>query len=139
MTEEFHGAKLALLHGDTLLAYQRDDRPGLRHAGRWDLPGGGREGAETPEQTVLRELEEEFGLRLAPDRLIWRRRYPSMDHPGAFGWFFAGAIEAGEIAAIRFGEEGQRWAMLAVSDFLRRADAVPALQARVADYLGERP
>jgi 8-oxo-dGTP diphosphatase len=32
-------------------------------SGRWTMPGGGMEWGENPEQTALRELEEETGLR----------------------------------------------------------------------------
>ena len=42
------------------------------HAGQWALPGGGMEAGERPEDTVLRELEEEVGLRLDPDAVIGR-------------------------------------------------------------------
>ncbi len=40
---------------------------GLRaHGGQWALPGGRCDPGETVEETALRELEEELGLRLAP-------------------------------------------------------------------------
>ncbi len=42
------------------------------HAGQWALPGGRMEVGERPEETVLRELEEEVGLRLDPRRIIGR-------------------------------------------------------------------
>lgn len=42
------------------------------HAGQWALPGGHVEAGERPEETVLRELEEEVGLRLHADRVIGR-------------------------------------------------------------------
>lgn len=43
-----------------------------RHAGQWALPGGRMEEGETPEQTALRELEEEVGLNLDPGAVIGR-------------------------------------------------------------------
>jgi mutator protein MutT len=47
--------------------------PHLRnHAGQWALPGGRIDTGESPEQTVLRELEEEVGLRLDRDRIMGR-------------------------------------------------------------------
>ncbi len=46
---------------------------GLRnHAGQWALPGGRMEDGEQPEETALRELAEEVGLSLTPDRVIGR-------------------------------------------------------------------
>ena len=35
------------------------------------------------------------------------------------------------------GREGQRWRMMPVERFLTRKDAVPDLQARLADYIAE--
>jgi 8-oxo-dGTP pyrophosphatase MutT (NUDIX family) len=40
------------------------------HAGQWALPGGRIEAGESPEETALRELEEEVGLKLDADRVI---------------------------------------------------------------------
>ena len=42
------------------------------HAGQWALPGGRVEADESPEDTALRELEEEVGLRLASENVIGR-------------------------------------------------------------------
>lgn len=44
---------------------------GLRdHAGQWAFPGGRMEDGERPRDAALRELSEEVGLRLAPDRVM---------------------------------------------------------------------
>lgn len=88
---DFVGCKAALLCGDALLTYLRDDKPGLPWPGHWDLPGGGREGAETPEDCLLRELHEEFGLILPPDRLVFRRVWPSMMDSARASVFLRGA------------------------------------------------
>lgn len=42
------------------------------HAGQWALPGGRTDDEETPEETALRELGEEVGLRLPPERVLGR-------------------------------------------------------------------
>ncbi len=42
------------------------------HAGQWALPGGRMEAGESPEETALRELEEEVGLKLGADQIIGR-------------------------------------------------------------------
>ena len=46
---------------------------GLRHhSGQWALPGGRLEPGESPEAAALRELDEEVGLALQPDRIMGR-------------------------------------------------------------------
>jgi mutator protein MutT len=42
--------------------------PGLD--GKWELPGGKIEFRETPEETIVREIKEELGLRVRPLRLL---------------------------------------------------------------------
>ena len=42
------------------------------HAGQWALPGGRIDAGETPEQTALRELQEEVGLQLQPGDVMGR-------------------------------------------------------------------
>ncbi len=49
--------------GSILLQQRSDDVPPAG-IGRWTAPGGGREGAEDPRATALREFEEETGVRL---------------------------------------------------------------------------
>lgn len=133
----FVGAKILLVGRGHALTYLRDDRPGLPWAGLWDLPGGGREGDETPEACGLRELHEEFGLTLPESRLVWARAFPAIDHPGRPGWFFAGRLTGDEEAAIRFGDEGQHWRMMPLRDWLEHPRAVAPLQDRSRIALAE--
>ncbi|HLQ20119.1 MAG TPA: NUDIX hydrolase [Tabrizicola sp.] len=127
---DFTGAKAAFFCGSTVLVYLRDEKPGLRWAGLWDLPGGGREGDEGPEDCLLRELWEEFGLRFAPDRLIWRRVFPSMVEDGRLSLFFAGRLDREEVRQIRFGDEGQGWELMPVEVFMGHPLGVPEMQRR---------
>jgi 8-oxo-dGTP diphosphatase len=54
-------AACALVDADgRVLLAQRP--PGKTMAGLWEFPGGKVEAGETPEQTVIRELEEELGI-----------------------------------------------------------------------------
>jgi 8-oxo-dGTP diphosphatase len=129
---DFVGAKVALLNEGRVLAYLRDDLPDLRWPGLWDLPGGGREGAESPEACALREIEEEFGLRFGPERLLRGWQVPAMLTPERSAWFFTGTITKEEIAAIRFGDEGQFWEMMPLMDFLIHPMGIPPLQDRLA-------
>jgi mutator protein MutT len=59
----------AIVHDDArrLLLVRRGRPP---HAGSWSLPGGRIEAGETPRQAVVREVAEETGLVVVPDRLV---------------------------------------------------------------------
>lgn len=130
------GAKIALLGSSgRVLTHLRDDFAHLPWPGHWDFPGGAREGEETAETCALRELREEYGLSLPAARLIWRRDYPSTHVPGGVAAFFGGIVTEAEIAAIVFGDEGQRWEMMRVGDFLAHDRAVPYLRDRLGDFL----
>jgi 8-oxo-dGTP pyrophosphatase MutT (NUDIX family) len=79
------GARVLLLdqHDRVLLMHARDpDDPGHHW---WELPGGGLDDGETPEQAAVREVAEETGIQL--DHLgprVWIResrfRYRNRDH-----------------------------------------------------------
>jgi 8-oxo-dGTP diphosphatase len=137
--KDFSGAKIALICGDELIAYKRDYTPGIPFPGTWDLPGGGREGNETPVECALRELDEEFSLRLPPERVIWLRRYDGAAPGDPSGYFLAGAVRRMEIESIRFGDEGQYWQMMDVNVFLTHPEGVPFLQQWLRDYLALNP
>lgn len=128
---DFVGAKAALFCDDTVLVYLRDTTAGLPWAGLWDLPGGGREGNESAEACVLREIAEEFGLLLDPERLIFRQEVPSAADPARRAWLFGGWLHRDEPEQINFGSEGQRWELMPVAAFLAHQQAVPQMRDRV--------
>lgn len=130
--DDFIGAKAALFHDGRVLVCLRDNFAHIPWPDHWDLPGGGREGDEGPEDCLLREIREEFGLQLSPARLQFRRVLPAMLDPARLSVFFAAHITADEIAAIRFGDEGQGWQMMPVPEFLSHPRAVPEMQRRAA-------
>ncbi|MGB6248879.1 MAG: NUDIX domain-containing protein [Terriglobales bacterium] len=54
---------------EVLLSMRR--APGVHGLdGKWELPGGKIEFGETPEQTIVREIQEELGISIVPRRLL---------------------------------------------------------------------
>jgi 8-oxo-dGTP diphosphatase len=53
-------------------------------------------------------------------------------------YFLVGEITASQIAAIRFGDEGQFWQMMKQDDFLAHPKGITHLQKKLADYLNAR-
>ncbi|WP_213875742.1 NUDIX hydrolase [Pseudomonas sp. dw_358] len=131
----FSGAKIAVLCDGHLLTLLRDDKPTIPWPGRWDLPGGGREGCETPEECALRETWEEFGIRLDPQCIVWRQAYPGQGAGGLDTWFLVATVAPGTFDQVVFGDEGQRWEVMTVEGFLGLKDGIVHLQARLREYL----
>ncbi|WP_246107505.1 NUDIX domain-containing protein [Puniceibacterium confluentis] len=134
--DAFIGAKVMLFVGDRLLVIRRDHTPGIPFPGFLDFPGGGREGAETPEDCVLREAEEEIGLRLNRHQLVWRQPYDSAE--GQRSWFFAAHVAIAAAGQVRFGDEGVGWTLILPPDYLGRADAIPHFQWMLRQYLASK-
>lgn len=131
----FHGTKIALVGAAAVVAYLRDDKVDIPWAGLWDLPGGGREGDESPIECALREVEEEFGIRLPPDRVTSVHRYEGAAAGALPSYFCLARITQEEVAQIKFGDEGQRWEFMSAAAFITRQNAVPQMQQRLARHL----
>jgi len=58
-----------------ILLFLRDDKPGLPYRNMWDIPGGHVEDGETPEQCIVREMEEEMDLTLEQFELFSVREF----------------------------------------------------------------
>ena len=75
----FNGNKLALIVGDKLAVILRGDKPNIRSPNFWVMPGGGREGCETPLECVLRENYEELDIHVDPAAVVWGKRFPYLE------------------------------------------------------------
>lgn len=133
--EDFSGVKIALIKGNELLVILRDNKPGLRFADMWDLPGGGREGNETPFECVSRELNEELGLTIKSNSIIWTKIYPAMHNPAEIAYFMVASIKDEDVDNIIFGDEGQRWELMDIKDFLKNKKTISFLKKRLKDYI----
>jgi 8-oxo-dGTP diphosphatase len=131
----FNGTKIALFSPGAVLVYLRDIKEGIPWPGLWDLPGGGREGDESPIDCALREVEEEFGIRLPVHRVSALHRYDGASAGNLPTYFCIGTITQAEIDQIEFGDEGQRWKLMDPQEFMSRSDAVPHMQERLARHV----
>lgn len=134
---DFIGSKIALICGDKILTILRDDKPTIPWPNLWELPGGGREGDETPFECVAREVYEELGIHLNEDCLLWSKVYPSMLYEGRQSVFLVGQFSQEQFDNITFGDEGQAYKLMSIEEFLNSKQAVPQLQGRLRDYLKE--
>ena len=135
---EFSGCKIALISDDKLLTILRDNISSIPWPNMWELPGGGREGEETPFECVQREVFEELGLKLEETAIVWAKEYQGMLDPDKTSIFMVGIITQEDFASIAFGDEGQTYQMMDVSQFLSDKKVIPQLQNRLKDYLEVR-
>jgi 8-oxo-dGTP diphosphatase len=132
---DFHGAKGALLIDGRVLVTLRDGYRWISFPGLWDLPGGGREGRETPRETLAREVMEEVGLGLHGAEWLWAREFPSLTDPARRGWFFVLRLAPEAARQIVMADEGQGWTLMSPSRFVAMKGAVPGMQERLAVWL----
>jgi 8-oxo-dGTP diphosphatase len=136
-SEHHHGAKAALFLGDALLMILRDDKPDIPWPNLWDFPGGGREGDETPFETLAREVFEEVGLTVTPAEVLWQAQFPAAFDPTVRVAFFVIQLPARRADDIIFGDEGQRWALVSYDAFCKMKDVIPSYHARMQRWIDE--
>ena len=132
---DFQGCKIALFCGDKLLVILRDDKENIPWPNMWELPGGGREGDESPFECAAREVYEELGIHLTEDCLLWSKIYPSVIFKGKKSVFMVGRLRQEQFDNIIFGDEGQGYKLMPIEEYLNSKQAVPQLQDRLRDYL----
>ena len=135
---DFTGCKIALFCGDKLLTILRDDKASIPWPNMWELPGGGREGDESPFECVAREVCEELGIHLTEDCLLWSKVYPSMLFEGKESVFLVGKLAQEQFDQIVFGDEGQGYKLMNIDEFLGSDKVFPQLQDRVRNYMEEK-
>ncbi len=82
-----------------LLLLQRDYTPGIRDPGMWQLPGGGIEDGETPNDAIIRELQEETS--------ITPNTFNFLGEPYKGIYIYHAPLTKEEVAGIKKGSEGK--------------------------------
>jgi 8-oxo-dGTP diphosphatase len=131
--QDFLGTKGLVFVGDKVLVYRRDAHA-PSHAGELDVPGGGREGGESPMDTFGRETREEFGLKITKASVVWARAYPNTLDPTKIAYYAVAHLPAEMAEQIRFGDEGEAYYLMPLGDYLDAPDAWDAYQNRARDY-----
>ena len=134
---EFTGCKIALICDGQILTILRDDKEDIPWPNMWELPGGGREGNETPFECVAREVYEELSIQLSKADVIWFQIYPSMLDGNKKSVFLVGRLTQEQFESIIFGDEGQGYKLVSFEEFLTSDRVVPQLQERVREYMEE--
>lgn len=135
---EFTGCKIALICEGQILTILRDDKETIPYPNMWDLPGGGREGNETPFECVAREVYEELNIQLSKADVIWFQIYPSMLDGNKKSVFLVGRLTQEQFESIIFGDEGQGYKLVSFEEFLTSDRVVPQLQERVREYVEKK-
>ena len=132
---DFQGCKIALICGDKVLTILRDDKDDIPCPNMWELPGGGREGNESPFECAAREVYEELGIHLDEDCLLWSKIYPSVIFKDKQSVFMVGQLSQDQFDSITFRDEGQAYKLMNIEEFLTSSQVVPQLLGRLRDYL----
>lgn len=113
-----------------------------RDNGRWGLPGGTHQTGESITQTVVREVVEETGLRVAVDRIVGIYTDPKRvieftdgEVRQEFSMCFAAHVVSGEL---RKSDESFEVDWIA-PEMLSGLDIAPTTLARIEDAMSNRP
>ncbi|GIJ39554.1 NUDIX hydrolase [Micromonospora andamanensis] len=118
-------------HGRLLMQLRDSHAP--YHPDVWGLPGGHAEPGETPEQTALRELHEETGLRPTAGTLLAFARQEVPEH-GRVKHYFGAATRAGQRDVVL--GEGAALVFLPAAEILDERPYTPGTREVLARFLG---
>lgn len=126
------GAGIAVVDGGDVLLIRRSD------TGRWDVPGGGADARELPEDTARRELREETGLTVGALRVLGvfphQHTYPDGKVVAWETHVFTADFSGGEPRASDDAAQVRWWPLAALPDDVSEATRAyfAALQAAQA-------
>lgn len=125
---DFRDAVVAIIRVDDgrFLMQLRDDKPGIFYPDHWGLFGGAVEPSETPEQALMRELQEELGF--VPDEATYITRMDfDFERLGAgrcYRLYYEVSLAAARLPDLLLGE-GRLMEPLSLPDILINKRVVP--------------
>lgn len=131
---EFHGVKGLIRVADKIIAVRRDTKT-MKYQLQLDLPGGGREGHESPFETLRREIREILGIIIAPEDIIFSIRYEHNAGHSHDTFFMVTKELPIDAHKIVFGEKGITHTLMTMHEFIERDDVVEKQKERIVHYL----
>lgn len=131
---DFNGAKGLIFIDDKILVYRRDNKT-VDWPDCIDLPGGGREGEESPFETFQREVREEFGIDIKEGDIEFSCTIPSVMEPEKKSFFVVAKSIRFKSENIIFGNEGTKWLLMTINEFIHHPDGIKRQQERVKKYV----
>lgn len=130
----FHGVKGLIRVADKIIVVRRDTKT-MKYQLQLDLPGGGREGNESPFETLKREIRETLGINLGPDDIAFSVRYDNPSGHAQDTFFLVTKELTLDPHKINFGEKGLMYSFMTMHEFIKRPDAVEKQKGRIINYL----
>ncbi|MBP6888340.1 MAG: NUDIX domain-containing protein [Candidatus Pacebacteria bacterium] len=134
LISDFTGVKGLVFFGEQILVFRRDTKT-KNFPLKVDLPGGGKENNETPFETFAREVEEEFGLTVQREDVIYSKKYPSIFDDTKIAFFVVTKSNTHKKADVIFGDEGLEFFYTTPEEYILLTDGIPQQQIKVKDFL----
>lgn len=110
------GASAIICWDKKILLFLRDNKPTIPYPNYWQLPGGGIEKGETPDEAVRRELEEEVSY--VPKKLNYLGQVKRPDNK--LSYFYYSFVDETEAGKFKIGQtEGQAIAFFSLDEISR--------------------
>ncbi len=107
------GTKGIVSYKGKILLILRDNKPNIPYPNTWEFVGGAQDGDETLEQTGLRELYEELGIK--PSNYVF---LGTENFSGRLAGRFISILNDNEYRQIHLGSEGQKYAFYTLQESL---------------------
>ncbi len=119
------GVDAFVLFDNKFLLIQRDDIAGIQNPDMWNLPGGGIEENENEQQSLIRELKEEIGVK--PQNIVQldKTSYPDGNVVTKF-WV---VLTPDELKSLKLGE-GQKMEFFTFDQFFN-LNIIPNLRTYI--------
>ena len=119
-------AGIILFKENKFLLPLRDNKPNITYPHYWGIFGGGVEKGETPQQAIVRELQEELGLKIENPELILKNKFK-----GETRYTFKQEIK--DISGLQL-NEGKEMRLFTKEEILNLKNTVPYLKRLIKKY-----